>query len=466
MMRSMYSGVSGLRVHQTKMDVIGNNIANVNTVGYKAQRTTFSDMYYQTLQGASAGNPANDAGGVNAMQIGLGVTVSSIDTSMTEGAAQRTDNPLDVKIEGDGFFIIGNAGGTYFSRAGKFKVDNAGYLVTPKGMMVKGWPVDDNGKISKGQVDNLQIIAPDKASVSPSITTNATVSGNLDKTDEKLTATDGGVIMTIPFYDSLGYQYKFEVSISKDTSAGATAGDFEMNIKGLINPDGSTDKLTTTSAAIPSADGPTGNPFKIPLKFDVATGKLKEVGAKVTSATDKNTLVIGNLQALIPSMVSGGGTTPSSQDVTVDFSDMTMFAGKTNIDTRRGNSAGIGAGRAPGTLSGYTIGADGIITGKYTNGDTRSLGQIAVANFANPEGLEKKGDNLFAATPNSGDFDGVGDDITANGGALTSGVLEMSNVDLSQEFTDMIVTQRGYQANSKIITTSDELLQELVNLKR
>lgn len=457
MMRSMYSGVSGLRVHQTKMDVIGNNIANVNTVGFKSQRTTFSDMYYQTLQGASAPNPATDSGGMNPMQIGLGVSVNSIDTIMTEGAAQRTDNPLDVKIEGDGFFIVGDASGTFFSRAGVFKVDSAGYLTTPDGMMLKGWPVDAEGKIAPGQVSNLQIVAPDKASVSPVITSNATVSGNLDKTDEKLTGGGTGVIMTVPFYDSLGYQYKLEFGITE----GAADGEFKIKLRNIMKPDG-----TSWDAA----KGPAGGPatklgldgavttIEVDLKFNTLTGKLEEVGGD--AAKDK--LIVNGLGNYIDAM---GGPT-DSKDITIDFSEMTMYAGKTNIDTKRGDKEGLGAGRAPGNLSGFTIGADGIVTGKYTNGDTRSLGQIAVANFANPEGLEKTGNNLFQATPNSGDFDGVGDDITSTGGALTSGVLEMSNVDLSKEFTNMIVTQRGYQANSKIITVSDELLQELVNLKR
>lgn len=455
MMRSMYAGVSGLRVHQTQMDVIGNNIANVNTVGFKSERVTFSDMYYQTLQGASASNPATESGGTNPMQIGLGVSINSIDTLMTEGAAQRTDNPLDVKIEGDGFFVVGDASGTFFTRAGVFAVDSAGYLVTPDGMTLQGWPVDQDGKIVQGRVEPLQIYSPDQAYSEPVKTTKGTVYGNIEETDERLDSGNTvGYVFTTSIYDEMGYKYNLEFSLAKTpTGVGSSAGQLQLQLEKISDSDGN---------MVYDADNDTGITFEgdsdvtTGLFFDVATGIFTSVGD--ASGGSAQSIKIKGMDTEIRKSL------PDTLEI--DLSSLTMYAGESNIETKRGDSQGFGAGREAGNLSGFTIGADGKVTGKYTNGETKSLGQIAIATFSNPAGLQKVGNNLFEATPNSGDFDGVGDDITSTGGALTSGVLEMSNVDLSKEFTDMIVTQRGYQANSRIITVSDEMLQELVGLVR
>ncbi|WP_105618053.1 flagellar hook protein FlgE [Vallitalea okinawensis] len=459
MMRSMYAGVSGLRVHQTQMDVIGNNIANVNTVGFKSERATFSDMYYQTLQGASASNPETESGGTNPMQIGLGVSINSIDTLMTEGAAQRTDNPLDVKIEGDGFFVVGDASGTYFTRAGVFQVDSAGYLTTPDGMTLQGWPVDEDGKIVQGQVDPLQIYSPDQAYSEPVGTTKATVYGNIEENDERLdSGNTTGYVFTTSFYDEMGYKYTMEYSLAKESSGpGSNPGEVSLNLEKLKDSDGNiiVDFENSPPASIQMMQGVNSLGTDTVIFFDTTTGKFSGIGDDSATVTDS--ISIANLDVVKDSLPN---------DLIIDFSSMTMYAGQSNVESSRGDSQGFGAGREAGTLSSFTIGADGIVTGKYSNGETKSLGQIAIATFSNPAGLQKVGSNLFEATPNSGDFDGIGDDITSTGGALTSGVLEMSNVDLSKEFTDMIVTQRGYQANSRIITVSDEMLQELVGLVR
>lgn len=447
MMRSMYAGVSGLRVHQSKMDVIGNNISNVNTVGFKSERMTFSDMFYQTLQGASGSNPESQSGGINPMQIGLGANVASIDSIMTEGAAQRTDRPLDMKIEGNGFFIVNNSDGNFFSRAGVFSLDNQGYLANPEGYRLMGWNVDDNGKIQQGQVQPMQVYSNRFSYSKPNATTNAQVYGNINKTDERLKgpSTSDGYIFTMPIYDKLGHKFTVTYSLTEnDDKSSATDRDFKIKLK------------TITDSA--------GNDITIPtdVKLDIdGTPPGSEIGilfnddGSLASATNKFSLK--GLDKIADTLEA---------DVKVDMKGMTLYAGKTNIETKRGDENGIGAGREPGNLSGFSVDKAGIIIGKYTNGDKRQLGQVVVATFSNPSGLQKKGSNLFEATPNSGDFDGIGDDIQSTGGAMTSGVLEMSNVDLSREFTDMIVTQRGYQANSKIITVSNEMLQELVNLVR
>ncbi|TCK97896.1 flagellar hook protein FlgE [Natranaerovirga hydrolytica] len=428
MMRSMYSGVSGLRVHQTKMDVIGNNISNVNTAGFKSSRVTFSEVFSQTLQGASGANAATGRGGTNPMQIGLGVDVASIDNIMTEGASQRTDNPLDLKIEGEGFFIVDDGTGPKFTRAGAFRPDDFGNLVTPEGYRVMGWPVDGNNDIQQGMVEPLSIMSPQNLYSDPEATTDVYVEGNIDLNDPQL-ATDNGVPFTFNFYDNLGYRYTAEFNIVED------GDNYQIGLTNIYNSNGD---------PIDENDMPD---FDLELEFDATNGRVVGDG-------------LGELNGLVNAAGEEFG------DINIDFSSLTLFSGNTNIDAHRGDQDGYGAGSAAGTLSGYSVGPDGIILGTYTNGDVKNLGQIVITEFRNPSGLEKIGNNLFAATNNSGEFDGIGMDPTANGGSLNGGVLEMSNVDLSQEFTEMITTQRGFQANSRTITTTDEMLQELVNLKR
>lgn len=447
MMRSMFSGISGLKVHQTKMDVIGNNIANVNTTAFKAGRVTFNEVFSQMLQGGSGASQETGRGGRNPMQVGLGANISSIDTLMTIGAAQRTDNPFDLMIEEEGFFIVGDESGTYFTRAGVFRKDDDGNLVIPNGMKVKGWAAADNGtRIQRGNVEDLKLDKPENLTADPEATTNLRIQGNVNITDG---ISDSGIPIQLKFYDSLGNLYTANLNINYDSTTS------EWNIE------------------IPDT-----------LKLTDSTGKeytLENVGAEEDSITvvfdSDGNLDITNSDGINGTFtISNGGqpfdlTEDLSDDdplikstlgpLTVDFSGLTQFNQKTNIDPLMGDENGLGAGREPGELTGYDIGADGIITAQYSNGQQKMLGQVVIANFRNPAGLEKVGDNLFTTTPNSGEFDGIGEEPNLQGG-----VLEMSNVDLAKEFTEMITTQRGFQANSRIITASDEMLQELVNLKR
>lgn len=428
MMRSMYSGVSGLRIHQTKMDVIGNNIANVNTVGFKASRVTFSEVFSQTVQGASGAS--ENSGGTNPMQIGLGASISSIDIDMTEGAAQRTDNPLDLKIEGEGFFVVSDITGNKFTRAGAFRIDEAGNLVNPDGLNLMGWyPDPTTGAIEKTKVVPLQVLNAQNMYVEPSLSESITLSGNINKNDPQLST---GSPFTFNFYDSLGYKYTAEFSIT------STADPSEY----------------TFALAADSITDSSGNPIdndavSVTVEFDPATGKV--VPASITGFE-----------------ITGIGTDFSefADPLEIDASGLTMFEGNTTVTGIAGDENGIGAGNEAGAISGFEVGADGKILGRYTNGETKLLGQIVIATFQNPAGLQKIGANLFTTTSNSGDFDGIGQDVSSTGGSFNAGVLEMSNVDLSREFTEMITTQRGFQANSRIITSSDEMLQELVNLKR
>ena len=426
MLRSMYAGVSGLRIHQTRMDVIGNNIANVNTTGFKSGRVTFNEIFSQTLQGASGAS--ENMGGRNPMQVGLGANIASIDTLMTEGAAQRTDNTLDMKIEGDGFFIVKNAGGYKFTRAGAFNLDEVGNLCNPAGLNLMGWQPDADGNIIKEKVSKLQIYDADNIYSKPTTTTKAHYTGNINKDDTDLASTTG-LMTTFSVYDSQGYKYNVDFSLKKT----ATANEYTFEVEDVKDSKG------TSLGATPAVS--TTIKFLTDGTIDTATSKL----------------------VLTLSSITGGST---FSDVEIDLSSLTQFGGESTVKAVGGDKDGLGAGNAAGTLSGYDIGQDGKIFGKYTNNQTKLLGQIAIAKFQNPAGLQKSGNNLFEVTNNSGDFDGIGVDITSSGGKLNSGVLEMSNVDLSSEFTDMITTQRGFQANSRIITASDEMLQELVNLKR
>ena len=435
MMRSMFSGVSGLKVHQTRMDVIGNNIANVNTVGYKSQRVTFSDVFSQTISGATSASDDTGRGGMNAMQVGLGVSVSSIDMLMTQGAAQRTDNPFDLMIDGDGFMVVGDSSGRYYTRAGALRLDDSGNLVIPNGMKVQGWLADEQGNINAQEVQDINLFDPKYQATNPTATTKAQISGNLQSTSKKEE-------VSISFYDSLGNYYTIPYKLERKSTGTAPNITYTAN-EWTLSPVAEDGKYYMTDA----------KGEKTPIKFDTTTGIDVKFGTdgKLTADSAKSF----ELEIKPADGTTLGGTFGDNGKIKVDFSSLTQYATKSTATGKQTN------GNAAGTLSGYSIGNDGIITATYTNGDIRNIAQVVLANFDNPAGLEKVGDNLYAATSNSGEFDGIG-----NAGTFNTGVLEMSNVDLSAEFTDMIVTQRGFQANSRIITVSDEMLQELTNLKR
>lgn len=677
MMRSMYSGVAGLKTHQTKMDVIGNNIANVNTTSYKSQSINFSDLMYQTTSRASGPNATTGRAGVNAKQIGLGVQSAAISTSITSaGATQTTGNPFDIKINGEAFFVVsGDGKSNYFTRDGSFYVDAAGNLaMSSTGYNVMGWlpdPSTEGTTIKKDSVQALRVLSAANMTYPPESTTEAYVEGILDKLEPDA-ATSAGKTMNLSFFDALGYSYTARFSIHETETKGQYTvqlddilnadGDslvdvYEVNsiseiakfgetgtsevtelvsmldgvtytrgatraddiyskkaavanvfstdyatkaIKGLeykpattgsnviadgdsfsggdtvtltatgtitradmekynglmfvkrdaagngpyyhyTKADGSNVDLDAASTADPDkwkeALGLTGTLSNVSMDadgnvtfthtddFNVDAGKegvykdssftinitreeaygldtsanngktynfddVAEDGqARITTTTTYSGNIlefdtdsgkfksINNANAVTldfnESATDKGGKVTSLanfSDINIDWSNTTWFAngGSSTITAQSGTEgAGIGAGRKLGQMSGVSIQQDGTIYATYDNGMTRLLGQIAVAKFANAAGLEKAGDNLYAATLNSGEFDGVGVDITADGvGSMSTGCLEMSNVDLSAEFTEMITTQRGFQANSRIITVSDTLLEELVNLKR
>lgn len=574
MMRSMYSGVAGLKTHQTKMDVIGNNIANVNTVGFKSMNVTFNELMYQTTQKASGPNAATGTGGVNARQIGLGVKMGAINTNITQqGATQTTNNPFDIQITGDAFFVVSNGSENFFTRDGSFYVDGIGNLcMTSNGYNVMGWQVDpETMNIRKETVSPLRIMSADNMTYPPEATSKAYVSGIMDKNDTDVTSKAGKTI-NLQLYDSLGYLYTAKLNFKSTDTEGIYGLEFaglvdmnnqpvntdnmtfgsrtqlkrvnEFNLKqgftwnNTTLNDGVTDHditaaladMTTTDpqhiaarnalleaygleslddldnlAVTYSYTAPGGATTETEILLrdiildeavttnDPAVTTARDIfGAgknisKITTDTQyiqgfsvvydasKGTFVgiNGNTDILNLGLSALTVTTPDGQqskfsDIEVDFTQTTMFnnGGTSTLTATNGDINGLGSGRKLGKMIGVSVQNNGMIYASYDNGQTKLLGQIAVAEFANASGLEKAGDNLYSDTLNSGEFDGIGVDITANGGYMNTGVLEMSNVDLSAEFTEMITTQRGFQANSRIITVSDTMLEELVNLKR
>ena len=552
MMRSLYSGVSGLKTHQVKMDVIGNNIANVNTTSYKAQSVTFSELMYQTTQNASGANIETGKAGVNARQVGLGVKSGATKINIeTAGSSQSTGNPFDIRITGDSFFVVNDGMNNFFTRDGSFYVDGAGNLaMSSNGYNVMGWGVDPTaGNIRKDTVQQLKIMDPVNLTYPPEATTQAYVSGIIDKNDPQV-ATEAGRIVSISLFDDRGYaysakmtmkatgeegQYSIELADLLDSAGNSVKTDdvklgstqtipnaksltlgsgFSYDGTNLVYLDDEMNKveipLTDISALSESektkvanafgystfeefgknyhnVDGGVdaeGNPIVIPTALS-SYNNLTEVLAADGSFASEGKLIIGGIIQYSPAtgaitsvngqtnnltlnLTFGDDPDSSFRDITVNFEPSSNFNNNkvSTISAVSGDINGKGTGRRLGEMSGISVQNDGMIYASYDNGQTKLLGQIAVAKFANASGLQKEGDNLYSATLNSGDFDGIGMDISSDGGYMTTGVLEMSNVDLSSEFTEMITTQRGFQANSRIITVSDTLLEELVNLKR
>ena len=581
MLRSMYSGVSGLRTHQTKMDVIGNNIANVNTTAYKSMSINFSDLMYQTTQAATGPNAKTGTAGTNPRQIGLGVQTAAISTKITEqGATQSTGNPFDLKIAGSEFFIVSNGVDTFFTRDGSFYVDAAGNLaMSSTGYNVMGWEVDPQTmNIKPDTVKPLKVMG-DNETYGAEWTQSATASGIVDWNDANQGEAAGKMI-TLQIYDNVGFSYTAKMSIHNANhpiggdyqyyveledivdSTGKSILDQKGNKDGVVDAaekanllgapadvdvsevfglaEGSVVPGTATHVAYYVDD--TADPTKKVevsvnlcqgddglFKVDGTTGEwsfndgytvdvtMSDGNTKVTYTAedifatlyggaismdevktfelDPSTLNMKVTNKHIPNGiiltydgkdgvltgVQGGGgdnNTSATLDlsslgeaftkINIDFSKTLVSdnKGKSTIEMAKGDVKGLETGRAIGTLQGVSIQTNGMIYASYSNGQKRLLGQIAVAEFANASGLQKEGNNLYSATQNSGDFNGIGIDISANGHSMNTGVLEMSNVDLSSEFTEMITTQRGFQANSRIITVSDTLLEELVNLKR
>lgn len=497
MMRSLFSAVSGLKTHQTRMDVIGNNIANVNTEAFKASSVRFSELMYQNLSTASGGDASTGTGGVNAKQIGLGVSTASTMINITgAGSSETTGNPFDLKLSDSqttNFFIVSDGTKTMFTRAGSFYVDGNGYLcMSSTGYTVQGWQVDKTtGEIHKDTVSPLQVMSPSNTTSAPEATTEAYVHGILDKEDTDVTSKDG-YVMTLNFYDDLGYSYtaKFAVTTPKATGLGA-GNNYFISLSDIVDSEGNTIIKDTNGTPLTDTakrqrldeiwgndgkqdDSTANSPKGYYMKYDANKGTFVNIGDGSVPGTGTTAITAQSLKLSVLGTQyttnNADGTTQASnfKDINVDFSTSTNVSngGKSTLKVEKGTSVGKDTGKKNGAMIGLSVDQSGKIYASYDNGNTELLGQIAVAQFANASGLEKIGDNCYQTTLNSGEFDGVGVAVDADGSKINSGQLEMSNVDLSGQFTDMIITQRGFQANSRVITVSDTLLEELINLKR
>jgi flagellar hook protein FlgE len=414
MLRSMFAAVSGLRNHQTMMDVIGNNIANVNTTGFKSSSVVFEDLLSQTIKGA--GGPQNGIGGSNPAQIGIGSKVGAVMTSFTQGSLQQTGKSTDLAIQGDGFFIVNQGGQQLYTRAGALSFDTNGQLVTPSGAFVQGWLADPTtGKIDlTAPINKLQM--PPGEPIAPNITKTIEVGGNLPTA----TATQGAISTGITVYD-------------------ATGNATDMTLKFSVVPGSAGPPVVAPSWQVQPFDGLTA----------LAPAQAISIGVDGKAASNLNFNLATANGNIIP--------------VTVDLTRSTMPL------TQWGDTVSASAlsqdGTPLGTLQSFNFAQDGTITGVYSNGQNKTIGQLALANFNNPMGLEKVGGSEYRATVNSG-IALIGGAGTTGRGLVATGTIEMSNVDLAQEFTNLIIAQRGFQANSKVISASDEILQDLVNMKR
>ena len=418
MLQAMLAGVASIKAQQTRMNVIGNNLANVNTTAYKGSRITFQDMISQTVRGAT--RPTDTLGGQNPMQFGLGVLVAGTDVNQEQGSLNATNRPTDLSIQGNGMFLVGNGDRIAYTRDGAFDMDALGFLVhRATGERMLGWSADattgdiDTNLPVTATASSLQIPIGQRTAVQQ--TSAVTWAGNLDSR-EFTQAGLRSVNSVVRVFDSVGSEHELTLTITET----ATPNQWSWGMAGING-------TTVTGSGT--------------LTFDPATGRL-------SGGTPGNVTVT-------PPAASGVPAFP----VSLDFSALSQLA--TEMQVQAANQNGF----APGSLSSFTIGTDGIITGLYTNGLTRPLAQIAMGIFSNPNGLERMGSNLWRATDNSG-VPVIGQPRTGGRGYVSAGFLEQSNVDIGNEFTDMIVTQRGFQANTRVVTTVDEMLQDLINIKR
>ncbi|GAA1794748.1 flagellar hook protein FlgE [Planosporangium flavigriseum] len=403
MLRSLFSGISGLRVHQTMMDVTGNNISNVNTAGFKTSQSVFEDTLSQMLK--AAGAPQNGAGGTNPAQVGLGVRLAGINTNFTQGGTQNTGRTTDLMINGDGFFVVRNGGEAMYTRSGAFNFDATGILAGPGGAVVQGWMADPTGAINtNAAVGDVKLAVG--TLLAPTNTDNMTLGGNLPA--DSTTAGTTPITMSETVYDAQGNKVQLSVSFTK---------------------------LSATSWSVTATDGTTP-----------------------TAATTINFAADGSGPPA-PTSISYTNAAFTAPGIAIDLTKLTSYAGASSVGIQSQNGSGIGS------LQSFTISPDGTLVGVFSNGKKQALAQIAMATFNNPPGLEKTGGSMYRSTVNSG-LAQLGTAGTGGRGGLQGSSLEMSNVDLAQEFTNLIIAQRGFQANTKVISTSDELLNDLVNLKR
>jgi flagellar hook protein FlgE len=466
MMRSLFSGVSGLQNHQTRMDVIGNNISNINTTGFKRNRVGFQDIIYQQLQGAA--RPTEDLGGVNPKEVGLGMSIASIDTLHIQGSLQTTGNGTDLAIVGNGFFILDDAGKELYTRAGAFSLDMDGVMVNPaNGMKVQGWMAREVNGYTVLDVSSPveQLVIPVGGKDPAKATTMVDFACNLDKRIPELPENPTGDQVlrstwstTIKIFDSFGDAHDLQVQF---TRVAGTQNSWNARVN--VDPQNANPTNTTIGfgAEAPAAGGPTS--FVVNFSNNGTLLSAEDGAGNVSGASGR---VQMNVAYDVQNATPNADGTPTRQAYVLNLGEV---GGYTRSITQYAESSSTKAveqdGRTMGYLDDFKIDSSGIITGIFSNGSTRVLGQVAMATFPNQGGLEKAGDNTFRQSNNSG-IANIGPSGIAGKGKIIAGTLEMSNVDMADQFVDMIVTQRGFQANSRTIQTADQLLQELLSLKR
>ena len=463
MMRSLYSGVSGMQNHQTKMDVIGNNVANVNTTGFKKGRVDFQDMISQQLSGAAA--PTTEVGGVNPKEVGLGVQVAAINTIFTQGNLQSTGVSTDIAIQGNGFFILKNGEETFYSRAGAFSVDRDGTLVNPaNGLRVQGWMARElNGEqIIQTAATPTDLVIPLGSKDPAHATENVNFACNLNKnTPEILEGASEADIAKgtwnteFKIYDSFGNEHLLAVSFTR-----VVGNPNQWRATVQVDPENA--DFTQTRIGLGTTDG-VENSFLI--NFD-NHGTLQSVTDSAGNLTNPEGEIVLQASFTVPDANPDEDGNPYRQTLNINLG---TIGSQRNTVTQSASQSSTKAfyqdGYTMGYLDNFKIDSSGIITGVYSNGTNRKIGQIAMATFTNQGGLEKAGENTYVESNNSG-LANIGESGIAGKGKLLAGTLEMSNVDLTEQFTDMITTQRGFQSNAKTIQTSDTMLETVLSLKR
>jgi flagellar hook protein FlgE len=536
-LRSLFSGVSGLQNHQTMMDVIGNNIANINTVGYKGSRASFSETFSQTLR--SATQPTSDNGGTNPLQVGLGMSVSSVDTLFTQGSLQTTGNATDLAIQGSSFFAVNKNGQTFYTRAGSFTFDSTGTLVSSgNGAIVQGKLADSSGVLPTGtQLQDIKIAldqkSPAKATSEVDLTGNlnsdavlgsVALSGNVDPS----TAVGGTVTQTFTVADDYGTSHTVTATLTKtaaDTYSvamstpggtitggpgtatfdattgaissftpsaitltptnGAPAMSLNVASSGLTQTTGTSSVAATytkatgyTDAAVTAYDS-LGNQHSITIRMSKTSNTNEWTWAAITDSpatisSGQTGKILFNTDGSLKSFNYDDGSTSlninpnngaDAMSIALNAGTAGSFTGISQLSSSSSVTPSSQNGYASGTMSNISVDTSGKIIGTFTNGTVMTLGEVLLANFNNPSGLVKTGDNLYDISGNSGEAAIVEAGVSTSS-TIQSGSLEQSNVDLSEQFTQMIIAQRGFQANARVITTSDDFLNELVNLKR
>jgi flagellar hook protein FlgE len=438
MIQAMLAGVSSIEAQQTEMNVIGNNLANINTTAFKSSTVTFQDMIEQTLKGAAA--PTADLGGTDPEQYGLGVQIAGTDVNNSQGSLSATNNQSDLAIQGNGYFMVGNGQVTSYTRDGGFALDANGDLVQGStGQKLLGWTAN-----SSGTINTTTPISPTSSLTIPLGQLNAvqqtsqiTFGGNLDAAATATgttAATSWSMQETV--YDSLGGAHDITIQFNNPQSPAAAVPTPPANANSSWDW---TATETTNGTSTPI--GSSASAGNSPVYFDSSGNEISNLAPAFN-------------QVSLPA----SGSAPAFS-VNLDFDKIGQLNAQSSVAASAQN------GYAPGSLQSYSIGNDGTITGLFSNGLTRPLGQIAMAIFPNPAGLEQTGSNLFQNTNNSG-IPVVGTPDSGGLGQISAGYLEQSNVDISQEFTNLIITQRGFEANTKVVTTVDQMLQDLIQMKQ